>query len=184
MWSCEDRVAPFVEVFRRTAVQAGYDVRLIVPQTEAPAGFRKLKTCYRHLSPNPEGFELASFRRWYEIAAQVAPGDRFLLANSDLVVFTGWNSLPACVRDHEGVMGSIGATGDVLEKAVGGGFSLWTGRLLREFCDYMVTSYERDGDELASVHRLAQAAGNPRGDLRHDSALPLDTGCGGPFLQY
>src|SRR5258708_1220447 len=95
MWSCDDRTAPFVEVFQRTAAQAGYDVRLIPPQTKAAEAFQKLKECYRHLSPNPEHFELASFRRWYEIAAQVAPGDRFVLAASDLVVFAGWNTLPA-----------------------------------------------------------------------------------------
>src|SRR5437660_1289719 len=113
MWSCDDRTAPFVEVFRRTAVQAGYDVHLIAPQIKAPAAFQKLKDCYRHLSPNPERFELASFRRWYEIAAQVAPSDRFVLADSDLVVFSSWNKLPPIVREHEGVIGSIGMTGGV-----------------------------------------------------------------------
>jgi hypothetical protein len=73
-------------------------------------------------------------------------------------VFSSWHSLPAAVREHEGVIGSIGSNGDVLQEDINGGFSLWTGRLLREFCDYTVTSYERNGDELASVRLARQAA--------------------------
>src|SRR5438045_7977355 len=61
MWSCDDRSAPFIEVFHRTAVQAGYDLRLMSPQLKPPAAFQKLKECYRHLSANTERFELASF---------------------------------------------------------------------------------------------------------------------------
>lgn len=162
MWSCEDRCAPFVDVFRRTATGHGYDLRLIAPSRNVPAGFERLRSKYRHLSPNPERFELASFRRWFEIAAQVGPADRFVLADSDLVISLPYTSLPVELRDFDGLVGSIGATGDVLEDGINGGFSVWTGRLLQQFCDYMVACYEFDANQLTSLHESKVAAGNSR----------------------
>ncbi len=165
IWTCEDRTAPFVGVFRRTATHAGYDVRLIAPAADLPLGFAKLKVHYRHLSPNPERFELASFRRWFEIAANVVATDRFIVADSDLVVQTAFSNLPSELRDADGLVGSIGVTGHVLEDAINGGFSLWTGAALHSFCDYMVTTYEEEVDELAKLHAAKLAAGNQRASI-------------------
>lgn len=164
MWSCEDRDAPFVGVFRRTATRAGYDVRILHPAAE-PAGFTELKRHYRHLSPNAERFELASFRRWFEIAANVTPTDRFVLADSDLVVQDGFSALPAELRETTALVGSIGSTDDVLEDGINGGFSIWTGATLHAFCDYMVALYASDFDRLARIHAAKTAAGNPRASI-------------------
>ena len=164
MWSCEDRVAPFVDVFRRSAARADYELNLIEPN-EPPKGFVQLKSHYGNLSPNPERFELASFRRWYEIAARVAPDDRFVLADSDLVVLSRWTDLPDEVRDHVGLVGSIGATGDVLEDGINGGFSVWTGRLLKGFCEFMTATYESDFCGLQALHAEKVARGNPRASI-------------------
>jgi hypothetical protein len=165
MWSCEDRRAPFVEVFKRSATTHGYDLRMIAPGAVAPTGFAQLKARYRHLSPNPERFELASFRRWFEIAAQVAPNDRFVLADSDLFIGQPFATLPAEVRDFDGLTGSIGATGDVLEDGINRGLSVWTWRLVRQFCDYMVAVYETKTDKLASLHAAKLAMGNARASI-------------------
>lgn len=164
MWSCEDRLAPFVDVFRRSAEQAGYDVRIIAPQAE-PRGFVELKRHYRHLSPNAERFELASFRRWFEIAQVVAPEERFVLADSDLVVQQPFAALPAELTGFDGVVGSIGATGDVLEDQINGGFSLWTGALLRDFCDYMVAAYAAGEGRLEAILARRIAQGNLRASI-------------------
>jgi hypothetical protein len=164
MWCCEDRRAPFVRVFERTATSAGYDLRIIRPAKE-PAGFTQLKRHYRHLSPNPERFELACFRRWFEIAAAVLPGERFVQADSDLVVQTPFQRLPAELRDADALVASIGVTGDVPEEDINGGFSIWTGRRLREFCDYAVARYERGVDDLADARARGIAAGNPRASI-------------------
>lgn len=165
MWSCEDRSAPFVDVFRRTAEGRGYDLRLIAPGNPEPASFAKLKASYRHLSPNPARFELASFRRWFEIADRVAPTDRFVLADSDLVIGLPFAALPAEVREFSGLVGSIGATANVLEDGINGGFSIWTGQLLRQFCDYMVARYEGGTERLAALHAAKVAGGNPRASI-------------------
>lgn len=165
MWSCEDRSAPFVEVFRRTAEVHGYDLRLIAPASSEPAGFSRLKAGYKHLSPNPARFEMASFRRWFEIADRVTPTDRFVLADSDLVISMPFSGLPFEVREFDGLVGSIGATGDVLEDGVNGGFSVWTGKLLRQFCDYMASMYEGGTDRLVALHAAKVAKGNPRASI-------------------
>lgn len=165
MWSCEDRCAPFVEVFSRTAVAHDYDLRLIVPGATPPSGFTRLLTHYRHLSPNPKNFELASFRRWFEIAARVNPADRFVLADSDLFIGQSFRALPKDIRDFEGLVGSIGASKEVLEDGVNGGFSVWTGILLKEFCDYIVASYESGTEQLAALYATKVAAGNPRASI-------------------
>lgn len=165
MWSCEDRTAPFVGVFKRSAEAHGYDLKLIEPAAQTPVGFQRLKATYRHLSPNPEMFELASLRRWFEIAARVSPSDRFVLADSDLLIGQDFGALPTEVRDFEGLVGSIGATHDILEDGINGGFSIWTGRLLRDFCDYMVAGYETGIDKLAALHAAKVAAGKPRASI-------------------
>lgn len=170
MWACEDRTALFVEVFCRTATQAGYDLKMIKPEGE-PIGFSELKRHYRHLSPNPECFELASFRRWYEIAARVAPSDRFVLADSDLVIGSRFKELPEEIRDFDGLVGSIGASGDVLEDGINGGFSVWTGRLLHDFCTYMTSTYVDNVDSLSALHAAKIRAGNPRASISDMSLL-------------
>jgi hypothetical protein len=164
MWCCEDRRAPFVRVFERTATRAGYDLHIIRPAKE-PAGFTQLKRYYQHLSPNPERFELACFRRWFEIAAAVPPGERFVQAESDHVVQTPFQRLPAELRDADALVASIGVTGEVLEEDINGGFSIWTGRRLRDFCDYAVARYERGVDDLADARARGIAAGNPRASI-------------------
>ncbi|NQW93523.1 MAG: hypothetical protein HQ446_05750 [Polaromonas sp.] len=165
MWSCEDRSAPFVDVFKRTAEAHRYDLRLIAPTEPAPAAFQKLKGHYRHLSPNPERFELASFRRWFEIAQRVEPTDRFVLADSDLVIALPFSRLPTEIQDFDGLVGSIGATNDILEDGINGGFSVWTGRFLHDFCSYMVAYYENSSDRLATLHAEKISAGNARASI-------------------
>ena len=160
MWSVEDRVAPFLGVFQRTATRAGYDVRVIVPADEPP-GFTRLRASYRHFSPNSERFELASFRRWFEIAAVVPLDERVILADSDLVVQGRFLEVPGELRDTTAVVGSIGATDDVLEEGISGGFSLWTGRQLKDFCDYIVASYESVAEAPVRLHEQNRGAGTP-----------------------
>lgn len=163
MWTCEDRTAPFVGVFRRTAERAGYDVRLIAPSSKPPPGFSQLVRHYRHLSVNSAQFELAAIRRWYELSACVADDDRFVICDSDLVTYSDWNSMPTEVRDFDGVVASIGVTDGILEEDISGGFSLWTGRRLRDFCDYMTAYYESGGASALEVHYMdRRRAGNPR----------------------
>jgi hypothetical protein len=172
MWSYESRNAPFVDVFRRTASRAGYDVRIIAPEEE-PLAYGRFKQVYRHMSVNPEGFELASYRRWFEIAARVAPDDIFIFADSDLVVQTGFADLPAELRDPTAVVASIGATNDVLEQQINAGFSLWTGRRLRDFCDFLIARYETGTDGLAALRDQMIAAGNPRACISDMALLYL-----------
>lgn len=165
MISCDDRDAPFVNVFMASAQAAGYAVEMVRPVGAGCSGFQELKRTYRHLSPNPAPFELASFRRWFEIAAVVRDDERFVLADSDLVVCSPWQDLAGELRDAHGLVGSIGATGDILEDGINGGFSVWTGRMLRDFCDAMVAEYAGGADRLAAIHVAKVAAGHARASI-------------------
>lgn len=164
MWTYESRAAPFVEVFRRTATRAGYDVSIIGPAKEPP-GYTKFRQVYRHLSVNSEGFELACYRRWFEIAARVSADDHFVHADSDLVVQTPFAGLPPELRDAEALVASIGATDDVPEEQINAGFSIWTGRRIQDFCDYLIARYEQGADDLAALRQRLVAAGNPRASI-------------------
>jgi hypothetical protein len=161
MWTFESRSAPFVEVFRRSATAAGYDVRIIAPAAEPPA-YSEFRKHYVHLSVNAEGFELACYRRWFEIAAQVAPDDRFVHADSDLMVQTAFADLPAELRAGEALVASIGATDDVLEQQINAGYSVWTGRQLHDFCDFLIAQYKTGAADLAAMRARLITAGNPR----------------------
>ena len=181
MWSCEDRTAPFVDVFRRTAIDAGYDLTLIAPGVPPP-GFAELARHYVHMSPNPAGFELASFRRWFEIAARVAPGDRFVLADSDLVVQTRFADLPAALTDFDGLVASVGVEHGQPETGIVGGFSLWSGRLLHDFCAFMVAEYAGGTDRLAALYAAGRAQ-NPLASVSDMLLLYLwQRDCNVPFL--
>ena len=165
IWCCEDRSAVFVDVFRRSAIASGYDLNLIKPGPVSPPGFDKFCSVYRHLSPNPEWFEVATFRRFFEIAALVRPDDRFVLTDSDLVIQTPFAGLPEEIRDFPGVVASIGATAGVLERDINSGFSIWTGRQLRDFCDYAIARYEAGVDDFAAYRAAQIAGGNARASI-------------------
>ncbi len=182
MWTYESRNAPFVEVFRRTATRAGYAVNIIGPAAEPP-GYTRFRAAYRHLSVNSEGFELACYRRWFEIAARVAPDDHFVHADSDLVVQTGFADLPAELRDSGALVASIGATDDVPEEQINAGYSIWTGRRLHDFCDFLIARYENGADGLAALRDAWVAAGNPRAAISDMVLLYLwVTETGVPFV--
>jgi len=182
MWTYESRTAPFVDVFRRTATRAGYNVSIISPGDE-PKSFAQFRSHYRHLSVNSEGFELACYRRWFEIAAQVGRDDFFVHADSDLVVQTGFAALPAELRDSGALVASIGVTDNILEQQINAGYSLWTGRRLHDFCDYLVARYEAGADALAAVRADLIAAGNPRASISDMVLLHLwVTEAGVPFV--
>jgi len=172
MWSCEDRVAPFVDTFRRTATRAGYDLRLLAPDPAGHPAFAEMQRHYVHMSPNPALFELASFRRWFEIARRVGPGDRFVLADSDLVVQTPFDQLPNEIRDFDGLAASRGAAAGVSEQGINGGFSIWSGRLLHDFCAFLVATYAEGVDHLAAIY-AAECAINPRASISDMKLLYL-----------
>lgn len=178
----EDRSAPFVAAFRTSATEAGYDLTLAAPPPE-DAAFRHFRSVYRHLSVNPEPFELACFRRYFAARTIVAPDERVIMADSDLIVQAGPRALPAEVMDFgRGMVGSVGVTAGTAETDISPHFSFWTGRLLGDFCDYLVHVYERQFDRLQAIHD-ARARNAARVAISDMTLLHLWTGDSGtPFL--
>ncbi|PZN92994.1 MAG: hypothetical protein DCF31_14160 [Alphaproteobacteria bacterium] len=163
----EDRRKPFVEVFQRTAIDAGYALTLGPPARTACPGYAALSANYVHLSPNTPAFELACFRRYFDVAGLVADGERAIISDSDIYVQSGPGALPASVMDltadgeRGGVAASIGMLDGVAEYDASPHFSFWTGQRLRQFCDYLVTSYTERHDQLRVIHDRKLASGAP-----------------------
>ena len=162
IWCCEDRRAPFVEVFRRSALAHGHDLRLIAPASCPPADFVRLTATYRHLSPNSPAFELAVFRRYFEIRDRLAEAGapaaaRFVMADSDVVLLAPAAAFPEAIRSAS-LAGSIGVTGGIAETDISPHFSVWSRDAMADFCDFMVSSYASGADDLASLHAARLAA--------------------------
>ena len=180
LWCCEDRRGAFVEVFRRSAAATGYDLRLFAPRLQPPADFVRLTRSYRHLSPNSAAFELAVFRRYFEVRdalAGTAPG-RFVIADSDLLLLEPADAL-AEWRDADGLVGSRGVTDGVAETDISPHFSFWTTGLLAAFCAFVVRLYERDAEQLAIIHAARVAARQPLVSISDMTLLGLWTAAEG-----
>lgn len=148
----EDRRAPFIEAFRLSATQSGYDLALGPPPAD-DAAFTHFRSIYHHLSVNLEPFELACFRRYFAARATVGLDERVIMADSDLIVQTAPGELPPAVLDFGGgVVGSVGVTGGLAETDISPHFSFWTGRALAAFCDYLIDVYERSFGRLQAIH--------------------------------
>lgn len=150
--SFEDRSAPFIDVFRQSAIGHGYDL-LLGPPPAADAAFNRFQSLYRHRSVNPEQFELACFRRYFAAQAITAPNERVIMADSDLIIGCDFRKLPRDVQDFsQGVVGSIGITNGLPETDISPHFSIWTGRLLRQFCDFLIETYRTNQENLDNIH--------------------------------
>jgi len=161
IYTYDDRTRDFIDVFRNSAERNGYEVCFLRPG-DPPPDYLELTRNFRNFSPNPEAFELACYRRWFEVAQVVSDTDRFLMTDTDLIIFTGWNDLPQEIRDHDGFVGSVGVNNQVLETAINAGFSVWTGRLMKQFCKFVNETYSSGIDSLESKYKELLAAGNPR----------------------
>jgi len=175
LFCCEDRRGAFIDVFRRSAAATGHDLRLFAPRALPPADFATLVAHYHHLSPNPAAFELAVFRRYFEVRdAIVGTGvRRFVIADSDLLLLGSPAELPAAWRDSDAVVGSIGVTAGVAETDISPHFSCWTPALLGAFCDFVVRTYRDDIDQLRSIHAARIAARQPLVSISDMTLLAL-----------
>lgn len=152
LYCFENRKAPFVDVFRQTAEQHGFAVVLQEPDANDP-DFARFRQVYQHLSVNPEGFELACFHRYFAMRALLHPGHRAIMADSDLFVQCGPDSIPAALTaDRQGFVGSIGVASGVHEEDISPHFSFWTRALLDDFCDFLIEQYRTGLDRLKTIY--------------------------------
>ena len=182
MLSFENRSAPFIDVFRRSASSHGYDLLLVPPPVDDPA-FERFRSLYRHLSINPEGFELACFQRYFAAQALTAPDERVVMADTDLMIATAFRDLPGELQDFDrGLVGSVGVRNGEAEADISPHFSIWTGRLLRQFCEFLIETYRSHQDRLAMIHS-ARAAYTDRVAISDMTLLNLWVSDAGiPFL--
>lgn len=158
LWCCEDRRGAFVEVFQRSAAATGYDLRLFAPRANPPADFVALTRSYIHLSPNAPAFELAVFRRYFEVRDALAgTKERIIIADSDLLLLAPAAALTEW-RDADGLVGSRGVTDGVTETDISPHFSFWTADMLAAFCAFVVQCYDHDVDRLSAIHAARTAA--------------------------
>ena len=163
LYCIEDRQAPFIDAFVKSSTLHGFAPKVIGPSSNALPAFSKFKQVYRHLSINPEEFELACFRRYFEVATMVTEGERFIIADSDLIINAGPGEIPALFMDHtSALVGSIGRSGDNPEDDISPHFSFWTHKLVWRFVEYLIYVYETQDGRLARTYSARKEAGNKR----------------------
>lgn len=183
LYSIEDRQAPFVSAFMNSAVSHGFIPRLIVPTSDESPSFTKFRQVYRHLSINPESFELACFRRYFEIARLAPQGETFIIADSDLLINADASTIPELFTDKTNTLiGSVGCSNKILERDISPHFSFWNLALVNQFIDYLINVYESQASRLQHIYTGRQEAGNKRAAISdmtllhmfvHDMSVPF-----------
>ncbi|MEY4505571.1 MAG: hypothetical protein RL297_149 [Pseudomonadota bacterium] len=174
LYCVEDRQAPFIDAFVQSSTNYGFSPKVIAPNSSENLAYARFRQVYRHLSINPEAFELACFRRYFEVATMVQEGERFIIADSDLLLNAGPADLPTIFMDQTNVLvGSIGRSSGTLESDISPHFSFWTPTLLRQFVDYLIHAYESQDSRLEHIYRKRQDAGNKRAAISDMTLLHL-----------
>jgi hypothetical protein len=154
------------------------------PGADESLDFAKFRSLYQHLSINPESFELACFRRYFEVLRHTTSGSRFVIADSDLLINDDARNIPSYIKEFDlGIVGSLGMCKGIVEEDVSPHFSFWSHALLRRFVDYLIATYERDIVRLERTFAMRKAAGNNRAAISDMTLLHMfiqDTGV--PFL--
>lgn len=152
LYCFENRSAPFVDVFRQTAVRNGFSLVLQAPDANI-ADFGRFRDVYQHLSVNPEGFELACFHRYFALRALLPLGERAIMVDSDLFIQCRPDNIPTeLTADPNGFVGSIGVAGGLHEEDISPHFSFWTKPLLDDFCDFLVEQYQSKVERLRTIY--------------------------------
>jgi hypothetical protein len=183
IYCIEDRQAPFVGAFVNSVVAHGFEPRLIGPREDESPEFSKFRRVYRHLSINPERFEMMCFRRYFEVARLVSSGERFLIADSDLLINAKAKAIPQLFTGQpEALIGSIGYNAGVPEQDISPHFSFWNPVLVNQFIQYLIDIYESQVSRLEYIYNARQVAGNKRAAISdmtllhmfvHDTSVPF-----------
>lgn len=153
LYCAEDRIAPFFEIYKRTASAQGYVVIFPSIDSTQQTSYKKFTSVYRHMSANSVNFELACFRRYFLILTLVKPGERFILSDSDLYFNMNISKIPKVFIDFtHGLVGSVGITNGALETDISPHFSFWSTELLKQFVEYLIYSYEERVNVLESIY--------------------------------
>ncbi len=160
LYCAENRRAPFVAVFQRTAEAHGFNVRVTTPAETPSSAYACFESAYRHLSVNSQHFEIACFRRYFAAQIDLAGERRFVISDSDIFVQAPWSDFPEAVRDSSQFVASVGQTPTGPEDDVSPHFSVWTPALLNDFIEFILCQYTERIDELEALHacRVATSA--------------------------
>lgn len=174
LYCVEDRRAPFVDAFVTSAKERGFTPQVITPNPSPPETYIKFMEVYRHLSINPEEFELACFRRYFEVANMIKGDNRFIIADSDLLFNAGPTDIPSIFIDHANTLvGSIGRANNIVESDISPHFSFWTPALIMRFVDYLIYAYESQLNRLENSFLERQRAGNKRASISDMTLLKM-----------
>ncbi len=175
LYCFENRSAPFVDVFQETARRSGFAVVLQAP-SQGIADFHAFRRRYVHLSVNPEGFELACFLRHFAMRDMLSPGERAIMADSDLFLQGGPAAIPSeLTADPHGFVGSRGVADGRTEDQISPHFSFWTHELLADFCSFLLEQYGNKIERLRA-HYARIKANDPRAAISDMTLLDLWVG--------
>jgi hypothetical protein len=174
IYCVEDRKSDFVNIFFKSATSHSFSPKIIAPSTLKPASYIKFEEVYSHLSINSRAFELACFRRYFELAQLVRGSQRFIIADSDLLINGNPSNIPAIFHDtSNSIVGSIGQYNGIRETDISPHFSFWTPKLLKEFTEFIIFYYEHKFENLLNLHDSRLSSGNKRASISDMTLLNL-----------
>ena len=150
----EDRTAPFIDAYKASAIEAGYDLTLVPPSKNKPASFRKFEEVYQHHSDNSYAFEISCFRRYFDALELLRQTDeKIIISDSDQILFGSPMELPPQMRCIDTLVGSIGVSKGVKETDISPHLSSWTKVHLKRFTDFLIAKYENSSYELEAIYK-------------------------------
>jgi hypothetical protein len=147
--SIETRHAPFIEAYRTSAQDQGFDLVLTKPGAVPSSAFERFKTAYRHYSDNPIDFELNCFRRYFDALEHIQGQEAVIIADTDQLILSSPQTLPEIYFDGGAVVGSRGTSKQVAEFDISPHFSKWPVNVLRRFTEFLIYVYTEIPEQLA-----------------------------------
>jgi hypothetical protein len=118
----------------------------VLTSTNSTAEFNDFCNRYIHLSPNSKEFEIICFRRYFILKKYLDENkdvDRFILLDSDVIVYKGVLNHVSEISKGQGFMGSVDYNFD-MDKQVSPHFSYWTRECLSNFVEYLLNAYKKE----------------------------------------
>ncbi len=109
--------------------------------------FNRFKEIYQHLSVGTVEFELSCFARYFAIANKVDDNDTFVLSDSDIYLTNRILELNNDSTLKDVFVGSEGYFSQGSEWQISPHFSIWNKYLIRDFVDFLISSYERNKED-------------------------------------
>ena len=142
---------------RESAQRAGERLHVLA-STDAGPDYAAFQRAYIHLSSNPPAFEMICFRRYFLLRRHFegrAPSERFVLIDSDVLLFPGIGAHVLRLVGNADFSGSYITADEWDPCQISPHVSYWTVAGLRAFTDHVLATYTHETG-IAQLEAIAE----------------------------